>query len=68
MQRLDRVLQDTVANKDMPLVVARVGTAAGVTYSGAAGPDAGLETVFRVFSLSKAICAAAAMVRSGNIV
>ena len=62
MQRLDRVLQDTVANKDMPFVVAMVGTAAGVTYSGAAGPDAGLETVFRVFSLSKAICAAAAMI------
>ena len=59
MQLLDRVLQDSVANKDMPFVVAMVGTAADITYSGAVG--AGPETVFRVFSLSKAICAAAAM-------
>ena len=37
MQHLDNLLEESVAKTDMPLVVAMVGTAAGVTYSGAAG-------------------------------
>ena len=59
MQQLDQVLHDSVAQNDMPFVVAMVGNAAGITYSGAVGvePDA----VFRVFSFSKAIGTMAAM-------
>ena len=61
MQHLDNLLEESVAKTDMPFVVAMVGTAAGVTYSGAAGPGAGPGTVFRVFSFSKAIGTMAAM-------
>ena len=59
MQHLDKVLHDSVAQMDVPFVVAMVGNAAGITYSGAVGvrPDA----VFRVFSFSKAIGTMAAM-------
>ncbi len=44
-----------------------VGNAAGVTWSGAAGECApgrpmGLDTVFRIFSMTKAVCSTAAMV------
>ena len=59
MQQLDKLLHDSVAQNDMPFVVAMVGNAAGITYSGAAG--AGQDTVFRVFSFSKAIGTMAAM-------
>ena len=62
MQHLDNLLNKAVANNDLPFVVAMVGTAAGVSYSGAAGPGAGPDTVFRVFSFSKAIGAMAAMI------
>ena len=59
MQQLDSLLNKSVAEKDMPFVVAMVGNAASITYSGAVGvaPDA----VFRVFSFSKAIGTMAAM-------
>lgn len=62
MQHLDNLLNKAVANNDLPFVVAMVGTAAGVSYSGAAGPGAGPDTVFRVFSFSKAIGTMAAMI------
>lgn len=62
MQHLDNLLNKAVANNDLPFVVAMVGTAAGVSYGGAAGPGAGPDTVFRVFSFSKAIGAMAAMI------
>jgi methyl acetate hydrolase len=61
MQQLDNLLKNSVANNDMPFVVAIVGNAEGITYSGAAGPGAGPDTVFRVFSFSKAIGTMAAM-------
>ena len=62
MQHLDNLLNKAVANNDLPFVVAMVGTAAGVSYSGAAGSGAGSDTVFRVFSFSKAIGTMAAMI------
>ena len=60
MQQLDDLLTRSVADGDVPFVVAMVGNGAGNTYSGAAG--AGPDTMFRAFSLTKAIGATAAMI------
>jgi methyl acetate hydrolase len=61
MHQLDRLLKASVEQNHVPFVVAMAGRAAGITYSGAAGPGAGPDTVFRVFSFSKAIGTMAAM-------
>jgi CubicO group peptidase (beta-lactamase class C family) len=64
---LQHTLDDAVANNQMPFVVGMTGNAAGTTFSGAAGDAApGLkaapDTVFRIFSMTKAIGSTAAMI------
>ncbi len=66
MQAIDNVLSSAVSGEAVPFVVAMVGNAAGNTYSGAAGDAApgraaGEDTVFRVFSMTKAVGSTAAM-------
>jgi len=60
MTAKDTVLSRAVDRQDVPFVVAMVANAAGRTYSGAFGDAAeGLkaseDTVFRIFSMTKAI-------------
>lgn len=64
---LDDLLADSVSSKDVPFVVAMVANSAGVLWQGCAGPagesvPAGQDAVFRIFSQTKAIGAAAAMI------
>ena len=67
MQDLDAILSHAVTAGDAPFVVAMSGNSGGVTWSGVAGERSpGLaateDTVFRIFSMTKAIGSAAAMV------
>ena len=67
MNELDRVLSDAVAAEHVPFVVAMSGNAAGVTWSGAAGDrcpgqKASVDTVMRIFSMTKAVGCTAAMI------
>lgn len=67
MSCLQHVVSTSVAEGDLPFVVAMVGGSRGGHFSGAAGKatatdDAGEDTLFRLFSMSKAVCATAAMV------
>ena len=66
-ENMDRILSDAVAARDVPFVVAMSANAQGVTYSGSAGQAAegrvaGEDTVFRIFSATKAIGSLAAMI------
>ena len=66
MTAKDTVLSRAVDRQDVPFVVGMVANAAGPTYSGAFGDAApGLKaaenTVFRIFSMTKAVGSAAAM-------
>ena len=63
---IDAVLNDAVAAQDVPFVVAMSGSSAGVNYSGSAGNAAegraaAEDTVFRIFSATKAVGSLAAM-------
>lgn len=67
MKSLDKVLADAVAEKRTPGVVVSVATRQGVVYAGAAGERAlgggvpmTTDTVFRAFSMTKAVGAVAA--------
>ncbi|MEM9012338.1 MAG: serine hydrolase domain-containing protein [Pseudomonadota bacterium] len=67
MSTLQTLLDRMVAEGDLPFAVAMTGNAAGTTWSGAAGEAApgkaaGLDTVFRIFSMTKAIGSTAAMI------
>jgi CubicO group peptidase (beta-lactamase class C family) len=67
MNELDRVLSDAVAAEHVPFVVAMTGNAGGVTWSGAAGDrspgqKADVDTVMRIFSMTKAVGSTAAMI------
>jgi methyl acetate hydrolase len=67
MSELDKVVNEAVAQQDVPFLVAMVGNAAGVTWAGAAGErspgqPATLDTVFRIFSMTKAVGSTAAMI------
>jgi CubicO group peptidase (beta-lactamase class C family) len=64
---IQAVLDDAVAQQQLPFVVGMTANAAGVTFSGAAGEAAaGLaaadDTVFRIFSMTKAVGSTAAMI------
>ena len=66
-ENMDRILSDAVAARDVPFVVAMSANAQGVTYSGSAGQAAegraaGEDTVFRIFSATKAIGSLAATI------
>jgi methyl acetate hydrolase len=67
MTAKDKVLSHAVDRQDVPFVVGMVANAAGPTYSGAFGDAAvGLkaseDTVFRIFSMTKAVGSTAAMI------
>ena len=67
MRELDAILKNAVENGDVPFMVAAVGDKNGTVWSGAAGDRvpgaaANAETVFRIYSMTKAIGAAAAMI------
>nr|AEM45135.1 hypothetical protein [uncultured organism] len=67
MAELDRILSDAVKAEHVPFVVGMVGNSGGSTWSGAAGEArAGLpaqaDTVFRIFSMTKAVGSTAAMI------
>ena len=66
-ENMDRILSDAVAARDVPFVVAMSANAQGVIYSGSAGQAAegraaGEDTVFRIFSATKAIGSLAATI------
>ncbi len=65
--RLQGVLNDAVAADDVPFAVAMTGNADGVTWSGVAGEAApgvaaAEDTLFRIFSMTKAVGSTAAMI------
>ena len=67
MSELDKVIGEAVSNRSAPFLVAMTGNAAGTTWSGAAGERspgqaATVDTVFRIFSMTKAIGSTAAMI------
>ncbi len=66
MSNMDQVLRKAVAAEDLPFAVAMAANRGGVTYSGAAGEtagrNAGEDTVFRIFSMTKAVGSLAAMI------
>lgn len=67
MIEMNRIIEDAVDRHDMPFVVAMVGDRDGIRWSGAAGEvnpgrAASLDTVFSVFSMTKAIGSTAAMI------
>ena len=67
MSGIDKILTKAVEQQDVPFVVAMAANRAGVSYSGAAGDardgePAGQDTVFRIFSMTKAIGSFAAMI------
>ncbi len=67
MTKMDQVLNRAVELDLAPFVVATVGDADKILWSGGAGQstvstDAGLDTMFRIFSSTKSIGSAAAMI------
>jgi CubicO group peptidase (beta-lactamase class C family) len=67
MSELNRVIDEAVARQDLPFAVAMTANANGVTWSGAAGEAApgkaaAQDTVFRIFSMTKAVGSTAAMI------
>lgn len=67
MDDRQKVLDEAVAAGDVPHVVAMVANAEGVTWQGASGEavkgrEAAPDTVFRIFSMTKAIGSLAAMI------
>jgi methyl acetate hydrolase len=64
---LQRVLDEAVAGQQMPFAVGMTASAGGVTFAGAAGDAAAgraaaADTVFRIFSMTKAVGSTAAMI------
>ena len=67
MSELQSILDAAVANEDVPFIVAITGNGDGVQWAGAAGDAApGLaasdKTMFRIFSMTKAVGSTAAMI------
>ncbi|MDK3017383.1 serine hydrolase domain-containing protein [Pseudodonghicola flavimaris] len=67
MWEAERVLRHAVMNGRLPFAVAMVGTSGGIRFSSSigdadSGRPAGEDTVFRIFSMSKAIGALAALI------
>jgi len=67
MSDLDKVIGEAVARQDAPFLVAMTGNSRGVTWSGVAGERspgkaATVDTVFRIFSMTKAVGSMAAMI------
>jgi methyl acetate hydrolase len=67
MSQLNDVIEQSVRAQDAPFLVAMVGDKDGIKWSGAAGErapgqKAAQDTVFRIFSMTKAIGSTAAMI------
>jgi methyl acetate hydrolase len=67
MGELDNVINNAVSAHDAPFLVAMVGNSDGPTWSGTAGDSvagqpATLDTVFRIFSMTKSVGSTAAMI------
>ena len=67
MSKLNQVLDESVRAQDAPFLVAMVGDRDGVEWSGAAGEcapgrQAAPDTVFRIFSMTKAVGSTATMI------
>jgi len=67
MSEIDALLRRAVEDRAVPFVVAMYGDADGIHYTGAAGQAAdgraaSADTVFRVFSMTKAVGSLAAMI------
>ena len=67
MTTLDRIIADGVARNVAPGITAMTGNASGITWAGCAGerePGCAmtLDTVFRLFSMTKAVGSVAAMI------
>ena len=67
MSELDKVISEAVSHQDAPFLVATTGNSAGVTWTGTAGErspgkPATVDTVFRIFSMTKAVGSTAAMI------
>lgn len=67
MQNLQHLLGEAVENGEAPFVVAMTGSTAGIGFSGAAGDaadgrPADLDTVFAIFSMTKAVGSLAALI------
>lgn len=67
MKRLQKVLETSVTDNRVPFAVGMVADSEKVKFSGAAGNacegvSAGEDTIFRIFSMTKAIGATAAMI------
>ena len=67
MSELDKLIGEAVSNQDAPFLIGMVGHAGGVTWAGAAGErslgqPATVDTVCRIFSMTKAIGSTAAMI------
>jgi len=67
MAKLQALLNDAVQAEDVPFAVGMVANKDGVTWSGAAGEGspgkpAAVDTVFRIFSMTKAVGSTAAMI------
>jgi methyl acetate hydrolase len=67
MNEFDRVIEGAVSRNDLPFAVAMVAGREGIRWSGAAGEanpgqPAGPDTVFKIFSMTKAVGSTAAMI------
>lgn len=67
MSELKQLIDEAVTRQDLPFAVAMTANAEGITWSGAAGERspgqaAGTDTVFRIFSMTKAVGSTAAMI------
>ena len=67
MSGMNEALERAVAQEDVPFAVGMVADAGRIRYSGAAGEAApgraaGEDTVFRIFSMTKAVGSVAAMI------
>ena len=67
MAELDRIIATAVAQQDAPFLVAMTGSRDGISWSGASGDrapgqTASLDTVFRIFSMTKSVGSTAAMI------
>ena len=60
MTGIQQVLDRAVAAEDLPYVVAMAGTSDGIRFSGSSG--AAEDTVFRIYSMTKALGSLAAMI------
>jgi methyl acetate hydrolase len=67
MSELNTVIDDAVSKRHAPFLVAMTGNTDGITWAGAAGErspgaPATTDTVFRIFSMTKAVGSMAAMI------